>query len=110
MYDKIADPFYKTKRWRQKRSHILKRDKYLCQISKRYGKRREATIVHHIYPREDYPEYQWCDWNLISVSVEMHNKLHDRVTNQLTALGESLRQRTPPPSDFQNRSGGTGEG
>ncbi len=88
---------YKTKRWQRKREHILRRDGYLCQISKWYGKRVDAETVHHIWPVEDYPEYAWYDWNLISVSNIMHNKLHDRYTGKLTALGEVLRKRTPPP-------------
>ena len=92
----VDSMFYNSARWRKKRKKILKRDKYMCQIGIRYGKRVEATVVHHIYPRDEYPEYQWCDWNLISVSAESHNKLHDRVTNHLTQIGENLKRRTPP--------------
>lgn len=87
---------YKTNRWKKKRAAILRRDGYLCQISKWYGKRVDATTVHHIYPVEDYPEYAWCDWNLISVSAEMHDKLHDRATGRLTAFGLALKNKTPP--------------
>lgn len=39
---------YKTIRWKKLRVAILKRDKYLCQESKRYGKTVPAVIVHHI--------------------------------------------------------------
>lgn len=88
---------YNSKRWELKREHILKRDKYLCQESKRYGKRIEAETVHHIWPVSEYPEYAWSDWNLISLASKVHNKMHDRVTNKLTELGEALRMRTPPP-------------
>ncbi len=88
---------YKSKRWELKRERILKRDRYMCQDSKRYGRRIDADTVHHIWPAEDYPEYAWRDWNLISLSSKVHNKMHDRVTNKLTALGEELRRRTPPP-------------
>lgn len=88
---------YKSKRWQLKREKILRRDKYMCQLSKRYGKRVDATMVHHIYPIEEYPEYKWCDWNLISLCESEHNKLHDRVTNKLTAAGEELKRRTIPP-------------
>lgn len=88
---------YQTKRWQKKRAAILRRDGYMCQVSKWYGKRTDAETVHHIWPVEDYPEYAWCDWNLISVSKDMHNKLHDRITGNLSAMGESLRQRTIPP-------------
>lgn len=89
--------FYQSSKWRHKRSKILRRDQYLCQISKRYGKRVEADTVHHIYPREEYPQYALCDWNLISVSMEVNNRLHDRKTGELTALGLELQRRTPIP-------------
>ena len=91
---KEADPFYGTARWQAKRRKILRRDKYICQLSKRYGKLVEADTVHHIFPREDYPEYAYCDWNLISLSAEQHNRLHDRRTNKLTRLGLELLERT----------------
>ena len=41
---------YKSKRWIHKREAILRRDKYQCQLSKRYGKIRQAEVVHHIFP------------------------------------------------------------
>ena len=66
----------------------------MCQISKRYGKLVQANTVHHIFPREDYPEYEWCDWNLISVSNEVHNRLHDRISGELTEEGTALMIRT----------------
>lgn len=66
----------------------------MCQLSKRYGKHIEANTVHHIFPREDYPEYQWCEWNLISLSQSVHDGLHYRVTNELTQDGIDLLKRT----------------
>lgn len=89
---------YHSTRWKRKREKILRRDGYMCQLSLRYGKRIDADIVHHIYPVEDYPEYAFCDWNLISLSSSMHNKLHDRSTNKLTELGETLKNKTIPPT------------
>ncbi len=89
---------YETKRWRRKRITILKRDDYLCQHFKRYGKRIGAVTVHHIYPVAEYPEYAFCDWNLISLSQKAHDMMHDRVTGKLTALGEELKLRTIPPT------------
>ena len=71
----------------------------MCQESKRYGKRIDANVVHHIFPADDYPEYQWEDWNLISLSNTMHNSMHDRTTNKLTALGEQLKSRTKIPDN-----------
>ena len=89
---------YNSPRWKRKRARILKRDGYMCQESKRYGKRIDADTVHHIWPAEDYPEYAWCDWNLISLANCVHNKMHNRDTRELTEFGEALRRRTIPPN------------
>lgn len=86
--------FYKSKQWERKREHILRRDKYFCQLSLRYGKAIEAKHVHHIFPIEYYPEYRLCDWNLISLCNAQHNKLHDRETHKLTRAGLDLLMRT----------------
>lgn len=88
---------YKSKRWATKRRKILQRDKYLCQVSLRYGRMVEADTVHHIYPVSQYPHYAWCDWNLISLSHQAHNRLHNRVDNSLTVEGIALMERTTPP-------------
>lgn len=93
---------YHSTRWQQKRKKILKRDKYLCQECIRYGKRRDATTAHHIYPAEEYPEYKWCDWNLMSLCSKCHDKMHDRTGSRLTGEGERLkrvadRRRTGAP-------------
>lgn len=91
--DKKIELFYQSLRWKQKREHILKRDGYMCQWAKQYGKIIEATIVHHIFPIELYPEYAMCDWNLISLSRAAHNKMHDRTTNDLTREGKELMRK-----------------
>ena len=98
MKSKQVLPFYKDSRWIAKRDVILRRDEYLCQYSKRFGKTVTANTVHHIYPIEDYPEYKWCTWNLISLSTEAHNKMHDRTTGKLTEIGEMLKNKTIPPT------------
>ena len=72
----------------------LRRDGYQCQLAKRYGKSIPADTVHHIFPREDFPEYQLELWNLISTTKEKHNELHDRGTNSLTDEGVALLVRT----------------
>lgn len=86
--------FYKSKRWERLRKAILSRDGYRCQLSARYGKNVPANTVHHIFPREDYPEYQWQPWNLISLSAAAHDKLHDRSSRELTQEGRRLMERT----------------
>ena len=86
--------FYKSERWTAKRKSILRRDNYQSALSRRYGKLKPAEIVHHIFPRTEYPEYAFDDWNLISVTFEEHNRLHDRGTDDLTEEGAELLRRT----------------
>lgn len=91
---RTTDTFYKTRRWLRLRAMVLRRDGYLCQVSKRYGKRIEATTVHHVFPREEFPEYQWEPWNLVSLAGDVHDEMHDRVTGTLTDKGAELLRRT----------------
>lgn len=88
------EKFYKEKKWERKRNKVLKRDGYMCQIAKRFGKIKPAELVHHILPIEEYPEYALCEWNLISLSREAHNTLHDRATGELTEKGKELARKT----------------
>lgn len=65
----------------------------MCQESKRYGKSESATTVHHIYPREIYPELELVEWNLISLSSKMHNTMHVRDSHEMTELGKQWQER-----------------
>lgn len=85
--------FYKTTAWRKKRPRILRRDEYRCQECKRYGKNREAQTVHHINPLRERPDLKLVSWNLVSLCNKCHEKMHDRITDELTALGEQWRGR-----------------
>lgn len=92
---KSRDPFYESQKWRSLRQRILRRDKYIDQYRLRDGVTIEATVVHHILPREDFPQYQFCPWNLISVNEETHRKvLHELFTHKLTKRGRLLMQET----------------
>jgi len=99
--------FYDSQKWIDKKNRILRRDKYMCQISKRYGKMVSAELVHHVFPRSEFPEYEFADWNLISITRRVHNRLHDRNTDELTEYGVELLQRIarknqiPIPAKYQ---------
>lgn len=84
---------YQSKRWKLLREKILKRDKYMCQYFKRYGKRIDATMVHHIFPADEYPQWAYKEWNLISLSNMAHERMHNRDTHELTAEGLELQNR-----------------
>lgn len=84
---------YKTKRWQKLRENVLKRDSYLCQESKRYGRYIDACVVHHIFPAREYPDLFYNPNNLISLSTKAHNEMHDRLTDELTSKGKDLQKR-----------------
>ena len=90
----MSDKELDSKRWDRLRRQVLIRDQYLDQIQKRFGRRVGATTVHHIFPREFFPEYTFEPWNLISVSTATHNTLHDRESHLLTAKGWDLLEKT----------------
>lgn len=96
---------YKSRRWRKKRESILKLDRYIDRVAVRYGKVQQANTVHHIYPVDEYPEYAFDNWNLISVSTETHNAMHDRNTNELIGEGLRLKNKTKPGEDWRRKKG-----
>lgn len=70
------EQFYKSSRWKKKREHILRRDKYLCVNCKRYGRIRERTEVHHIKHADEFPDLWLADSNLVSLCKACHNREH----------------------------------
>lgn len=106
------DSWYQSPRWRRLRERVLRRDEYLDREARRYGVVREAEVVHHIFPRDEYPEYQWEAWNLISLSRQTHNEMHDRDSDELSEKGKDLLRRTcvrigkPVPEKYSVRKKG----
>lgn len=84
---------YNEKKWKRLREKIIKRDMYMCQECRRYGKHKDAQMVHHMFPSKDIPEYAYLEENLISLCNKCHNEMHDRNTDELTAKGEALLER-----------------
>ena len=93
---------YQGNRWKKLRKKVLRMDEYKCQIDKQFGITTEAQTVHHIYPVSLFPQYQWCSWNLISVSNANHNRLENRKTGELTKLGKQLMNSIKPGTDWRS--------
>ena len=93
-------PWLDRAKWQKKREHILKRDGYQCQLSKRYGKNIQAEMVHHIFPRSEYPQYALSDWNLISLSLHEHQTLHGD-NGELSEKGIWLLRRTAAKNNIE---------
>ncbi len=70
------ETFYASRAWVRKRSAILRRDGYRCQICKRYGRISEANTVHHIQHLEDRPDLALESSNLISLCAACHERVH----------------------------------
>lgn len=85
--------FYKDHKWENLRRQALHRDRYTDRYLARYGKMRSAEIVHHIFPVNEFPQYRYCLWNLISVTRATHNTFHDRDSNALTETGQEVLRR-----------------
>lgn len=67
---------YESRKWKSKQRAIMRRDGYMCQACKRYGRKREARVVHHIKHVDTFPELAYTDSNLISLCIECHNREH----------------------------------
>lgn len=99
---------YGRAKWKKKRLRILKLDGYKDQVAAMYGKTLEANMVHHIYPAEEYPQWAYETWNLISINREItHNKLENRKTGELTALGKELQAMIKPYQNWRKKPYGT---
>lgn len=99
MHEKKADPFYLSNPWRLVREDALRRDLYICQEclrlfqAGRTVKVRSATMVHHIKPREEYPELELVLSNLESLCDKHHNQFHPEKGRRGIAKKEAPRAR-----------------
>ncbi|MGG2091910.1 HNH endonuclease [Bacillus sp. S13(2024)] len=46
-----------------------------------------------MHPLSNRPELRLTTWNLISLCNKCHEKMHDRVTDELTGLGKQWQER-----------------
>lgn len=90
MYDKGQEEFYISPKWKRFRLKILRRDKYQCQICKRYGRLREAAEVHHIEHLDVAPEKAFEPTNVISLCKACHRAQHPEKTEKATAARKGM--------------------
>lgn len=67
---------YNSERWRRMSKAIRRRDQYQCVWCRRYGRIRQARVVHHIKEPDAYPELAFDPSNLVSLCMACHNKAH----------------------------------
>lgn len=96
------DEFIWSEQWRRKAKSIMRRDGYIDQwILRTTGRTVPAEVVHHILPREDFPQYAMEDWNLISLSRNTHNKVIHTIKGKLTNEGRKLMFETAFKNDIK---------
>ena len=96
------DEFIWSEQWRHKSHSIMRRDGYIDQyILRTTGRTVPAEVVHHILPREDFPQYAMEDWNLISLSRNTHNKVIHTIKGKLTNEGRKLMFETAFKNDIK---------
>lgn len=88
------DTFYHNPKWESLRDSVLRQDGYMCTRCHAKGKIIQAAHVHHIFPRETYPQYQYERWNLTSLCRICHNEMHNRYSGELSKAGRILLQTT----------------
>lgn len=89
------DDFIWSEQWRRKAHSILRRDGYIDQyILKTTGRMIEANLVHHILPRDEFPQYAMEDWNLISLNKRTHSRIIHTIKGKLTNEGRKLMMET----------------
>lgn len=89
------DEFIWSEQWRRKAHSILRRDGYIDQyILKTTGRMIEANLVHHILPRDEFPQYAMEDWNLISLNKRTHSRIIHTIKGKLTNEGRKLMMET----------------
>lgn len=87
--------FIHSKTWKIKRQNILRRDGYIDQYVKRTtGQIQPGHIVHHILPKEQFPQYALADWNLMTVGTYTHRAVLHTKTGKLSKAGEALMRET----------------
>ena len=88
---KAVDPFYTSKRWRDIRIKVIRRDKYKCQqcgvlcLGKAKGK--PSPEVDHIQERKTHPQLAYNMGNLQVLCRSCHSK---KTINTMHSQGKPL--------------------
>ena len=88
------DAFRSSYGWKQKRTHILKRDYYLCRFCLSQGKvNTERLSVHHIISLKNNFNLKLDDGNLITLCI-----LHHEQAEKGEIPADTLKKLIPPTS------------
>ena len=89
--------FLDSARWQRKRAAVLRRDGYICQDCKRYGRKTPATLVHHVIPYEEDAARALDEKNLVSLCEACHNRRHPERAKGREAPPVAAKKMKPLP-------------
>lgn len=57
-------------------SEIWNERNHRCELSREYlGNEIMTIFFHHLLPKEQYPEYRHCKWNIIQITPQIHHQI-----------------------------------
>jgi hypothetical protein len=60
---------------------LWKRSDKKCSVSGVYlGEEPLTTFFHHLLPKSKYPEYRWCEWNIVIISARVHSQVETNIS------------------------------
>lgn len=70
----------KDPRWQKRKSEILTRDKFTCQLC---GSTEKTLHVHHLKYIKGNKPWEYCDADLITLCEKCHSKTHEEINKQI---------------------------
>lgn len=53
----------------EKRPHVC------FETGKQLGNRPAITMFHHVLPKQSYPQFRHCEWNIVILHPDVHNQV-----------------------------------
>jgi 5-methylcytosine-specific restriction endonuclease McrA len=69
---------------------------HFCFESGAYlGEEPASYMFHHVLEKSKYPQFRHCDWNIVVLSWEKHNQVHNNIdkTPRVKFLREQLLKK-----------------
>lgn len=74
---------------------------HICfETGKQLGKM-NLCMFHHILPKQSYPEFRHCDWNIVLLDPDIHNQVETRLDMcpAVERLTNELKEKYGNPSN-----------
>lgn len=68
---------------------------HICyETGKNLGVKPLITMFHHVLPKQSYPEFRHCEWNIVLLHPDVHNQVETNIDKcpKVKKLTEELKQ------------------